>query len=180
MLLVEVSGGIGVGPALHLVLPLHKEAWAYHANNHRALFCTSWVLPFRALKENSYRPDKHFLIHSFKTYCVWKSQKNVSFTTLRPKRAMFTFWLDWNAKNGQFDDFLKSWSLWLHSVSRQVNFFCRKIDLPWWILGTLKYHTECLLKKVRLSKKLIIYPIANFGLPLETHLLDYALYNFLQ
>ena len=34
-----------------------------------------------------------------------------------------------NAKNGQFGDFLKDWSLWTNSVTRLVNFRRTKIDV---------------------------------------------------
>ena len=53
----------------------------------------------------------------------WKSRKK-SHSTLRAKRATFTYWVDKsslkNAKNGRFGEFLKTWSLRSISVTRQV------------------------------------------------------------
>ena len=60
------------------------------------------------------------LLHS-----VWKSQ-NKSHSTLRAKRATFTFWVDKSSlkmqKNDQFGEFLRTWSLRSNSVTRQVTF----------------------------------------------------------
>ena len=53
---------------------------------------------------------------------VWKSQKK-SHSTLRVKRATFTFWVDKSwlkmPKMVHFGDFLKTWSLRSNSVTRQ-------------------------------------------------------------
>ena len=64
-------------------------------------------------------------------HSIWKSQKK-SHSTLRAKRATFTFWVDaksWLkiAKIGQFGEFLETWSLRSNSVTRQVNFNRTKI-----------------------------------------------------
>ena len=57
-----------------------------------------------------------FLLHS-----VWKSPKK-SHSTLRAKRATFTFWVDQSLLKMPKMANLKSWSLWSNSVTRQVNF----------------------------------------------------------
>ena len=61
---------------------------------------------------------------------VWKSQKK-SHSTLRAKRATFTFWVDKSElkmpKMVHFDEFLKSWSFRSNSVTRQVSFYRTKI-----------------------------------------------------
>ena len=61
-----------------------------------------------------------FLLHG-----VWKSQKK-SHSTLRAKRATFTFWLDKSwlkmPKMVQFGEFLKTYSLRSNSATRQVTF----------------------------------------------------------
>ena len=58
-------------------------------------------------------------------HSVWKSQKK-SYSTLRAKRAKFTFWVDKSwlkmPKMVNFGEFLKTWSLRSNSVTRQVNF----------------------------------------------------------
>ena len=61
---------------------------------------------------------------------VWKSQKK-SYSTLRAKRAMFTFWVDKSSlkmpKIVHFGEFLKTWSLRSNSVTRQVNLIGQKL-----------------------------------------------------
>ena len=61
---------------------------------------------------------------------VWKSQKK-SHSTLRAKRAMFTFWVDKSylkmPKIVHFGEFLKTWSKRSNSVTRQVSFNSTKI-----------------------------------------------------
>ena len=61
---------------------------------------------------------------------VWKSQKK-SHSTLRAKRATFTFWVDKSSlkmpKMVHFGQFLKTWSLLSNSVTRQVSFNRTKI-----------------------------------------------------
>ena len=61
---------------------------------------------------------------------VWKSQKTTH-TTLRAKRATFTFWVDKSwlkmPKMVHFGKFLKTWSLRSNSVTRQVSFNRTKI-----------------------------------------------------
>ena len=61
---------------------------------------------------------------------VWKSQKK-SNSTLRAKRATFTFWVDKSLlkmpKMVDFGEFLKIWSLRSNSVTRQVSFNRTKI-----------------------------------------------------
>ena len=63
-------------------------------------------------------------------HCVWKSQKK-SHSTLRAKRATFTFWVDKSSlkmpKMVHFGVFLKTWSLRSNSVTRQVSFNRTKI-----------------------------------------------------
>ena len=58
-------------------------------------------------------------------HSVWKSQ-NKSHSTLRAKRATFTFWVDKSwlkmPKMVHFCEFLKTWSLRSNSVTRQVSF----------------------------------------------------------
>ena len=70
-----------------------------------------------------------FIMHG-----VWKSQKK-SHSTLRAKRATFTFWMDKNRlkmpKMVHFGEFLKTWSLRSNSVTRQVSFNRRKIGGKW-------------------------------------------------
>ena len=65
-----------------------------------------------------------------KVHSVWKSQKK-SHSTLRAKRATFTFWVDKSwlkmPKMVHFDEFLKTWSLRSNSVTRQVSFNRTKI-----------------------------------------------------
>ena len=55
----------------------------------------------------------------------WKSQKK-SHSTLRAKRATFSFWVDKSSlkmpKMVHFGEFLKSWRLRSNSVTRQVTF----------------------------------------------------------
>ena len=64
----------------------------------------------------------HHIYHS-----VWKSLKK-SHSTLRAKRATFTFWVDKSSlKMCHFGKFLKTWSLQSSSVTRQVNFDRTKI-----------------------------------------------------
>ena len=62
---------------------------------------------------------------------VWKSQKK-SHSTLRAKRATFTFWVDKSwlkvPRMVHFGEFLKNWSLQSNSVTRQVSFNRKKID----------------------------------------------------
>ena len=62
---------------------------------------------------------------------VWKSQKK-SHSSLRAKRATFTFWMDkssWNKpKMVHFNEFLKTWSLRSNSVTREVPINRTKID----------------------------------------------------
>ena len=61
---------------------------------------------------------------------VWKSQKK-SHSTLRAKRATFTFWADKSwlkmPKMLNFGEFLQTWSLRSNSVTRQVSFNTTKI-----------------------------------------------------
>ena len=61
---------------------------------------------------------------------VWKSQKK-SRSTLRAKRATFTFWVDKSwlkmPEMVQFGEFLKTWSLRSNRVTRQVSFNRTKI-----------------------------------------------------
>ena len=56
---------------------------------------------------------------------VWKSQEK-SYSTLRAKRATFTFWVDKSSlkirKMVQFGEFLKTYSLRSNRVTRQVSF----------------------------------------------------------
>ena len=63
-------------------------------------------------------------------HSVWKSQKK-SHSTLRAKRATFTFWVDKSSLKGpkmvNFGEFLKTWSFWSNSATRQVNFKRTKI-----------------------------------------------------
>ena len=69
--------------------------------------------------------EKYYLHHS-----VWKSQKR-SHSTLRAKRATFTFWVDKSwlkmPKMVHFGEFLKIWSLRSNRVTRQVSFNRSKI-----------------------------------------------------
>ena len=66
-----------------------------------------------------------------KKHSVWKLPK-MSHSTLRAKRAMFTFWVDKSStkmpKMVHFGEFLKTWSSQSHSVTRQANF---KKDKNW-------------------------------------------------
>ena len=70
--------------------------------------------------------DNNVFIHG-----VWKSQKK-SHSTLRAKRATFTFWVDKSwlkmPKMVHFGEFLKTWSLRSNSVTRQVSFNRTKIS----------------------------------------------------
>ena len=56
----------------------------------------------------------------------------MSHSTLRAKRAIFTFWVGKSClkmpKMVNFGDFLKTWSLWSNSVTRQITFNWTKID----------------------------------------------------
>ena len=65
-----------------------------------------------------------------KLHGVWKSQKKYH-STLRAKRATFTFWVDESwlkmPKMVYFGEFLKTWSLRSNSVTRQVTFNRTKI-----------------------------------------------------
>ena len=65
------------------------------------------------------------------THSVWKSQKKWQFSIA--SEASYVYILSGqkfikNAKNGQFGEFLKIWSLWLNSVTRQLNFNETKIS----------------------------------------------------
>ena len=64
------------------------------------------------------------------THSVWKSSKK-SHSTLRAKRATFTFWVDKSwlkiPKLVNFGEFLKTWILRSNSVTRQVTFKRTKI-----------------------------------------------------
>ena len=64
-----------------------------------------------------------FFLHS--GHGVWKAQKK-SHSTLRAKRATFTFWVDKSyskmPKIVHFGEYLKTWSLRSGSVTRQVSF----------------------------------------------------------
>ena len=85
-------------------------------------------------------------------HSVWKSQKK-SHSTLRAKRATFTFWVDKSwlkmPKMVHFGEFLKTCSLRSNSVTRQVNFKSTKIgekctklkNIKWDILGD--FQTMC-------------------------------------
>ena len=71
-----------------------------------------------------------FALSQRKTHGVWKSQKK-SHSTLRAKRATFTFWVDKSKlkmpKTIHFGEFLKTWSLRSNSVTRQVSLNRTKI-----------------------------------------------------
>ena len=64
------------------------------------------------------------------SHSVWKSQKK-SHSTLRAKRATFTFWVDKSwikmPKMVHFGEFWKTWSLRSNSVTRHVSFKRTKI-----------------------------------------------------
>ena len=75
---------------------------------------------------------------------VWKSQKK-SHSTLRAKRATFTFWMDKSwlkmPKVVHFVEFLKTWSLRSNSVTRQVSFNrtkiggkCQNSNATFWVI----------------------------------------------
>ena len=75
---------------------------------------------------------------------VWKSQKK-SHSTLRAKRATFTFRVDKSSlkmpKMVHFGEFLKTWSLRLNSVTRQVSFNrtkngvkCQNSNATFWVI----------------------------------------------
>ena len=91
-------------------------------NCHLHAKCPLWC--WKSFKELQYKGNKTY-VHS-----VWKSQKK-SHSTLRAKRATFTFWVDNSSskmpKMVNFGDFLKTWNLRSNSVTRQVTFNRTKI-----------------------------------------------------
>ena len=66
-------------------------------------------------------------------YCltVFENQRKKSHSTLRAKRATFTFWVDKSyfkmPKMVHFGEFLKTWSLQSNRVTRQVSFIGQKL-----------------------------------------------------
>ena len=74
-------------------------------------------------------------------HSVWKSQKK-SHSTLRAKRATFTFWVDKSSlkmpKMVNFGEFLKTWILRSNSVTRQV------------ILNSTKISGKCQNQKIQM------------------------------
>ena len=69
------------------------------------------------------KPDYDTSAERKQLHSVWKSQKK-SHSTLRVKRASFTFWMDKSSlkrpKMVNFGEFLKNWSLRSNSVTRQI------------------------------------------------------------
>ena len=80
---------------------------------------------FYYLPISKWMVQKFWLWHS-----VWKSQKK-SHSTLREKRAKFTFWVDKSwlkmPKMVKICKFLETWSLQSNSITRQVSFNRTKI-----------------------------------------------------
>ena len=76
-----------------------------------------------------------------------------------------------NAKNGQFGDFLKDWSLWTNSVTRLMNFRRTKINGKWQISKNEMRHFWCFSnrsyfkiywkywKRKKLREKMCYFPL---------------------
>ena len=62
-------------------------------------------------------------------YMVFENQRKVSFYDIASEYILTEQKFIKKAKNGQFGDFLKDWSLWTNSVTRLVNFRRTKIDV---------------------------------------------------
>ena len=90
---------------------------------------TTLLLTLFTVKNRNTLPEKKNRSHG-----VWKSQKK-SHSTLRAKRATFTFWVDKRLlkmpKMVHFGEFLKTWSLRSNSVTRQVSYNRTKIGGKW-------------------------------------------------
>ena len=99
---------------------------------------------------------------------IWKSQKK-SHSTLRAKRATFTFWVDKRSIKMpdmvQVGEFLKTWSLRSNSVTRQVSFTrskiggkCQNSNVTFWVIFKpkiiVKLQTEWWRTKKTLKKSL--------------------------
>ena len=120
---------------------------------------------------------------------VWKSQEK-SHSTLRAKRATFTFWVDKSSlkmpKMVQFGEFLKTCSLRSNRVTRQVSFNRSKIgekcQNSFWVI--FKYceivsfhHQKWKIPKIFFPKKKNLLVVRESGLVKSYALLNVALTN---
>ena len=94
-------------------------------------WCPQQLHPYYSPNPNTKSSVTALKVHLFHSvHGVWKSQKK-SHSTLRAKRATFTFWVDKSwlkmPKMVHFGEFLKTWSLRSNSVTREVSFNRTKI-----------------------------------------------------
>ena len=93
---------------------------------------------FHSVTGSQTMPEKE-KVSLLSSHGVWKSQKK-SHSTLRAKRATFTFWVDKSClkmpKMVHFGEFLKTSSLRSNSVTRQVSFYRTKKN--WWKMPKFK------------------------------------------
>ena len=105
--------------------------------NERVDLCDLCVLSILPLFYNDSNLDHkrcqwNLILSVILANCVWKLHK-MSHSKLRAKRAKFTFWVDkYSLKMPKmqmvnFGEFLKTWSIWSNSDTRQANFNWTKI-----------------------------------------------------
>ena len=103
---------------------------------------------------------------SLQLHGVWKSQKK-SHSTLRAKRATFTFWVDKSwlkmPKMIHFGEFLKTWSLRSNRVTRHVTFNRTKIGGKCQNSKIQMRHFEQFSNNVSKSKVLPFFIICRSG-----------------
>ena len=103
-----------------------KDGWSM-VKGHPTFIVFSYLLTRTVNELLEYKPLK-VIFHS---HWCWKITEKVSFSIASGASSTFTFFSGQkfikNAKNGSFSDILKTWSLRLNSVTRQVNFNWAKI-----------------------------------------------------
>ena len=111
----------------------------------------------------------NFLIEhlEFRRYTVFENHRKKSHSTLRAKRATFTFWVDKSSlktpKMLNFGEVLKTRSLQSNSVTRQVTFNrtknggkCQNSNATFWVI-----FKQCELDKYFVLKKLHMSHVQN-------------------